>query len=169
MRPIAKLLIAVGVVGVVVFLYWNSRSVLADGSRKSRFIRTYDAALGVKEFGRIRESTGGEVSAAGSYGVWNSREILMHVAVDGSRVAALLEAMQRNVRDTLSRTGSRFEGGGSTGPNTNIGHVTYRSRYEESNATGVIRIGPAYRDVSRSNGSETFIVPIWIEEQWLAK
>lgn len=160
-------LIAVGVVGTVVLLYWHSRLVYADPSRKSRFIRAYDPTLGVEEFGRIRQSSVGEESSAGRRGVWNSRDIRMHVEVDGGRVPTLLEAMQRNVRDSLTRAGSRFDGGSSPVGHPDIADATYKSRYDESNATGVIRIGPAYREVSHSETSVTFIVPIWIEEQWL--
>jgi hypothetical protein len=93
----------------------------------------------------------------------------IHIAVDGVRVPALLEAMQRNIRDTLTRAGSRFAGGSSPGANAQIDDAAFRSRYEESNATGIIRIGPAYRDPSPSNASGTFIVPIWIEEQWVPR
>ncbi len=88
------------------------------------------------------------------------------MAVDELRVPMLLEAMQENVRDTLTRLGSRLIGG-EVG-NGSIGQATYRNRYEEANATGVIRIGPAYRDQSRPGASSAFVIPVWIEEQWVA-
>ena len=159
---------AAGVVGALalVFLYSNARLVPADAWRQSQFIRTYDPKLGLEHFGHIRESSVGAESAAGRHGVWNSRDIRVSIAVDGSRLPDLLNAMQRNVRDTLTRTGSRFAGGSSSLANAQIDQATYRSRYEESNATGVIRVGPAYRDVSRADTGSAFIVPVWIEEQW---
>ncbi|MBV9082173.1 MAG: hypothetical protein JOZ62_05825, partial [Acidobacteriaceae bacterium] len=151
-------------------LYWNARVVYVDPSRKSRFIESYDPRLGVEQFGRIWESSASGGNAAGRHGVWNSREIRIRVAVDESQVSVLIGAMQRNVRDTLTRVGSRCLGFGSSGIEK---ETAYRTRYEDSNTSGVIIIGPTcraygpvYRDPSRADRSSTFLVPIWIEEQW---
>ena len=161
MRLAAKVLLALG---AMIFLYEDAPLVHPDASRQSRFIRTYDPTLGIGQLGRIREWSAGGENAAGRHGVWNSRDIRIHIDVDEVRLPALLDAMQMNVRNTFGRVGSRCVGGSSQGRSA---EAAYRNRYEESNATGVVIVGPAYRDTSRSDVSGKFVVPVWIEEQWV--
>jgi hypothetical protein len=66
--------------------------------------------------------------------------------------------------------GSGYNGGSVPGAVNDIVDTTYRDRYEEPDATGVIRIGPTFRDTRRrGDTAEIFIVPVWIEEQWVSK
>jgi hypothetical protein len=160
MRRAAKLLQSIAVVAVAIFSGCGVRAVNVEPLRKSLFIRTYDPTLGVEQFGRVLQSTQGGESARSRRGFWNSREIRMHVAVDEKRIPALIETMRKNIRDTLAGAGARLSGHGQT-------EGSYRSRYEDANASGVITVGPAYLDLSRSIATPNFIVPVSIEEQWM--
>jgi len=134
---------------------WMAEAMPPD---HSRFISTYDPRVGIEKFGFFRSLEAGESHSPSSHGTWISRYETLRVGMDDERVSEVLAAMQSNVRDTFSRTHTRFSGGGAAS-------ATYYSQYEESHARGSIRIGPAYRDPSAPG---LLVVPVSIEEHWMA-
>jgi len=162
--------VALGVVAVVTLRLHRYAPVYAHPSRQSEFIRTYDPSTVIAKFGGFRHSTGSSGTAPGRRGVWNTREYLVWVAVGGGRVPNLLAALHHQADQSISGAGSRIKdihtpGAGSPalGP-----QAVYETRYEDSHADGVVRIGPAYPDTpSTACSTATFAAQIRIDEHWL--
>jgi hypothetical protein len=164
MKPARTSLLVVAAVLATAWVLYSSRTVSPNPSRQSEFIRTYEPSRVVEKFGHLRQTSGGAEAAAGRHGVWNSRNFLFRIEVDGHRVPDLLAAMHHQAGDSITGAGARLAGSGGAGPLT-LGR-TYTTRYEDAHATGIVIIGPAYPDALPIADPQAFDVPVRIEEQW---
>jgi len=140
-------------------LFLHSFSLVSvQASRQSQFIRTFNPNLVGAEFGRVCSASSSSGSGAGPHGVWNERGVTLHVALDRGQMADVLQALRQDVRNQIDAKHARFVGEDS-------GQGIYSMRYEDGNASGVVRIGPEYPD-AETGCAWGHAVPVWVGEWW---